>query len=251
MDLPAHMADALIGRCMALAQERRLERHPNNDGDGDGDGDVTTVIADDRQNSHDHGVVASARRALGQLPVCAGVAHEDVETAIADAADVSDDAKAAALVAYDSLRGDVDSPAFGISEKDAFDRVWSTGASSNLVIHSLASMIEDGQPVCHTGKMTRLASVLDDPSSTKASATKVQPVWAHKNIMTARAARIREEVLSRCDDDARQSYELGHGEAVEEEMRQAFTSFASEYIREHGLSEHVMTPVVDAIQAGF
>jgi hypothetical protein len=165
-----------------------------------------------------------------------------VETAIADG-DMSDETKAAAIVAYDSLRREVDSPVFAMSEKDAFDRVWCRASSPDLVVHGLASMIEDGQPVCHTGKMTRLAGVLDS--------TGVQPLWAHKEIMTSRAAAIRDDVLKGVDADGRRAYDEGRGQAVEEEMRRSFASWAEEYVAEHGLSTHVMTPVIDAIQAGF
>lgn len=250
-DLPTQYADLLIGRCMASSRqcgdprpaERAAERHPLVPR-----APPPPLIADDRQNAHDHGVVSSARRVLRAIPAGRHVPDTDVETAIADG-DMSDETKAAAIVAYDSLRHEVDSPVFAMSEKEAFDRVWRRASSPDLVVHGLASMIEDGQPVCHTGKMTRLAGVLDSVGT--GDEVGVQPLWAHKEIMTSRAAAIRDDVLKGVDADGRRAYDEGRGQAVEEEMRRSFASWAEEYVAEHGLSTHVMTPIIDAIQAGF
>jgi hypothetical protein len=250
-DLPTHVADRLIAQAMRASATHHRDTHQDTQRreprilrpvD-------PPIVPDDHQNAHDHGVVASARRIIQELPQGSSVDDAAVESAIAGE-DVSDDTKAAAIVAYDSLRRDIDSPAFGISEKDAFDRVWRATTNRDSIVHGLASMVEHGQPVCHTGKMSRIAAMLDDPSS-KGPSKGVQPVWAHKEIMSAKAAAIRDEVLARHDEGARRAYEQGSGPSLEEDMAQEFESWARRYVKDHGLSDHVMTPIIESIQAGF
>lgn len=180
----------------------------------------TVVIHSDPQNAHDHGITTSTRNTLRALDDVDPVEMDAIKHTILEfipSCDVSDDDKAKAIHAIESIRDTVDSPYIGVSELDALSRVWNAVPDKTVVVQQLASAIEHGMPVCHSGKMARLAGCLDvvDPGGRV-------PLWAIRQDIFQTAAAVRNDVLAAADSDDIRLYEEGHNPAMTEHMIAAF-----------------------------
>lgn len=204
-------------------------------------------IPDDPQNSHQHTVVATSRTALSKLPhVCDRDIMSTVEQYIQSDTDqmMTDETKAKALHALDSLNT-IESAQFdGLTERQALARVWNTVAPEerDLVIHQLADSIERGMPVCHTGKMTRLASTVDT----------VLPSWQVKEVLFSEAARIRDETLKNATSTEERAYNEDPESSLKDRMVSSFKDYSSDFLSKHNMSKSVMQPIIDdVIDHGF
>lgn len=208
-----------------------------------------TPIRSDAQNSHQHSVVVSSRNTLKALPHTSDTDILDViESYIgSDYVDplILDETKAKALHALDTITTFESEQFDGISEKQALARIWTTPKNRDLLIHQLASSIEDGMPVCHTGKMTRFASVLDDGMG-------VIPMYAVKDDLLQKALSIREKYLSSSSESEKQDYLENDDSTLKEKMVRDFMEEASSYSKYGGYDSNVMRPVIDEIaEHGF
>jgi len=206
------------------------------------------VVRSDPQNSHQHSVVTSSRNALCAIPPVDDTdILKAVESYIASDCDplIQDETKAKALHALDSITS-FESPQFnGLSEKQALARVWSTPHHRDILVQQLASSIEDGLPVCHTGKMTRFASTLDNGQS-------VIPMHVVKSSLLQKAASIRDAYLSSGSVSEREDYHQNDDSILRDKMVNAFVEDAKVYIQESGFDSGVMHPVIDDItENGF
>lgn len=199
-------------------------------------------IRSDSQNSHQHTVVASTRKVLDNLP---GVNDTDiirtVESYIQSETDplITDETKAKALHALDSINT-IESAQFnGLTEQQALARVWNhtKPEERDMVVQQLASAIEHGQPVCHTGKMTRLASTVG----------RVIPTWQVKEMLQSEAARIRDTTLENATASEKRDY-MEHDDApLKDAMVREFRDVASATMDREGFDASVLQPTVDAI----
>ena len=205
----------------------------------------------DSQNAHDHGVVKHVAKILTSLPPVAdadepGVQRE-VEDHIANDCDISDDAKAAALQVMESLHETVDNPVLGLSEQQALARVWRRVVHKDLVVQQLASGLEYGQPVCHSGKMARLAAALDDGESEN----RVLPMWAIRDQLGTTAAAVRDQVLAGASAAETDAYTAGDS-FLKQQMETAFKAKCEDFVKESGVSSTVLRPIVDdLVEYGF
>jgi hypothetical protein len=204
-------------------------------------------IPDDPQNSHQHTVVATSRSALSKLPhVNDTDIISTVEQYIQSDTDpmMTDETKAKALHTLDSLNT-IESAQFdGMTERQALARVWDTlePHQRDTVIHQLADSIEHGMPVCHTGKMTRLASTVDT----------VLPSWQVKELLLSEASRIRDDVITSATATEERQYQENDNSPLKERMVDQFKEAAAAFVDKHGMSTHVMQPIVDdTIEYGF
>lgn len=210
-------------------------------------------IIGDSQNSHDHGVVSHVAKVLQTLPHAeTGTIRDDIEAYIATSCGdhITDDEKAQALQCLESIRDDVDHPKVGVSEEQALARVWNAAQYKDLVVQQLASGIERGLPVCHTGKLSRIAASLDDGQRED---TKILPMWAVKDDLYRLASKVRDTVLDEASPDQTQAYnESTTGSALQTKMVDAFRRECDEYRVSTGLSPIVLRAYVDDIcEHGF
>jgi hypothetical protein len=204
------------------------------------------AVHDDPQSSHQHTVVATSRTALHALDdVNDGDIISRIESYIQRDTDplMTDETRAKALHALDSINT-IESTQFpGLTERQALARVWNRVDASerDQVIHQLADSIEHGMPVCHTGKMTRLASVVDT----------VLPTWQVKELLYSEAARIRDDTLKDASATATREYMESDDSRLKDAMLASFNTYATDFMARHEMSPSVMSPMVEEVAAGF
>lgn len=204
--------------------------------------DPPPAIRSDPQNSHQHTVVASTRKAFERMPSVddSDIVHT-IESYIQSETDpmITDETKAKALHALDSINT-IESAQFnGLTEQQALARVWNRAKPEerDQVIQQLASAIEHGQPVCHTGKMTRLASTVD----------RVIPTWQVKEMLQSEAARIRLHCLDKASASEKRDYMENDDAPLKDDMVREFRDVASATMDREGFDTSVLQPTVDAI----
>jgi len=200
------------------------------------------VVRSDPQNSHQHTVVASTRKSLESMD-----ALDDtdiiaiVESHIESNTDehITDETKAKALHALDSINT-IESVQFGgVTEQQVLARVWNRAKPEerDRIIQQLASAIENGTPVCHTGKVTRLVSAVDN----------VIPTWQVREILQSEASRIRSSVLDKATPTEIQDYNANDDAPLRQRMIDEFSSASTAYMNKEGFDAHVLQPTIDAI----
>jgi len=200
----------------------------------------------DLQNAHDHGVVSTAKHTLRALDVGPGAAETivtDVEEYIGTQCDIeSDETKARALHAIDSLTDHPSTQFDGSSEVEVLARVWNDEPDKrDLVVHALSSMIENGAPVCHTGKMTRMLDV-------------VKPVLSMAHIreeLQHEATRIRDTTLTAGTSQQREEYEVCDSSSLQKKMVDAFDQYVHGLVSRTGVSMTVLQPFCDDVKDAF
>ena len=211
------------------------------------------VVRPDAQNVHDHGVARHVSSILTSLPPAADAAsvRQEVEDHIAASCGdhISDDEKAAALHILDSLRADVDNPAIDLSEQEALARVWAQAKHKDFVVQQLASGLEHGQPVCHSGKMARIAAALDDGES---DTRRILPMWAVRDHLNSIAAETRTRILSEASPADVEAYNEDNESHLTERMIVQFRKTCAEFFKERNFSPVVTRTIVDEIaEFGF
>jgi hypothetical protein len=206
--------------------------------------DVSPVyepVDDDTQNSHDSGVVTSVKQILSGLSkhtVKRDVVEEYIGTCSLD-----DDTKAKALYALDTLTDE--EYGTGITEMDALSRVWGSGADKDTVILQLASAIEHGVPVCHSGKLGRLASALDTGETKHA----IVPTWVLRRHASDIAAKVRRDVLDRASSRDREQYETEGHDLLRTQMIDAFTKDMKPHLQ--NAPEHIQRLLLEEYSGAF
>ena len=216
------------------------------------------TVPNDRQNVHDHLVLASVRKNVAVLRDRDGVTGsgssvEDIREAIDTVKDLTDTERARADMVLASLSTSAHST-LGVSESDTavmvFDRVRGLEHGVEMLAKQLASGIEGGALVCSTGKIARMVGTLDGMDD---EATVVKPVWAMREELASMAHKVRERVLQGADDVLKKRYEHGHeGTGLEEVMARELEAAArATYIDELGMSAKVVDPLVEECTSGF
>jgi len=244
--LPFDFARAAIRRAQSitqpgrvLGQARAAAREPHAQ---------RVVVESDPQNSHDSGVVASTRDTLRGLEEVDQGGIDSIRehvTKFITTCDIDDEEKVKAIVALESIRDEIDSPYIGISEVDALARVWQAVPDKTVVVQQLASAIEHGVPVCHSGKMARLAGCMDvvDPGQHV-------PVWAVRQEVFSLASKVRDDVLGRLSSEDAQLYQTGHHPAVVQSMTDELRRRVSN-IEVGTLDQSVVRSILDDATAAF
>lgn len=223
----------VLGQARAAAREPQPQR---------------VVVESDPQNSHDSGVVASTRDTLRRLEEVDQGEIDSVREHVATfitTCDIDDEEKVKAIVALESIRDEIDSPYIGISEVDALARVWQVVPDKKVVVQQLASAIEHGVPVCHSGKMARLAGCLDviDPGQHV-------PTWAVRQEVFSLASKVRDDVLGRLSSEDAQLYQTGHHPAVVQSMTDELRRRVND-IEVGTLDQSVVRSILDDATAAF
>lgn len=198
-------------------------------------------IENDTQNSHDSGVVQSVRGILEDLPTSV-VSRDDVDEYIASC-HLDDDTKAKAIYALDTLSRD--DMGTGMTEYDALSKVWKATPHKDTVILQLSSMIENGVPVCHSGKLGRLASVMD----TGESKYRVVPVWVLRQYASEIAPRVRRDVLETVSHTDRIEYETTGHDTTKTKMIESFSNAMEPHMKH--APEHIKRLILDEYSLGF
>jgi hypothetical protein len=212
------------------------------------------VVYADEQNVHDHGVIASLRKAVekekktdeagakegakaagGGAKAAGGGAKAAVLDAVANAGDLDDATKADAAAFLVDHVDAVEVKTVGTSPEDALKTVWKRIEDIEdperraNAIETLARQMADGynrgHAVCATGRVARILGALDGVVE---DAQPMRPTWA-----------IREEIgrlAAKCSNEG------AGGDAFEQRAMQT-------YVRELGLSEGVVRPIVDEYKA--
>jgi len=198
-------------------------------------------IENDPQNSLDSGVVQSTHMILRDLPTF-NLSRDDIDEYISSCS-LGDDTRTKALHALETLsHEDVGT---GIIEYDALSNVWNATPHKDTVILQLASMIENGVPVCHSGKLGRLASVMD----TGESAYRVVPIWVLRQYASNIAPVARREILETLSHQNRVTYETMGDEVITKKMIDTFTTRMEPHMKH--APEHVRLLIVDEYTTGF
>lgn len=206
----------------------------------------------DGQNVHDHGVTKVTNfnienlkkevdiRKLNQTDNQIG----QVVNAILSHPELDSKTKEEALHVIENL-GDSRHGSFDVTERDALVMVWDKinknpnmrGNLTETLAKQLSSSIENGHIVCSSGKITRIMSTLDGVSN-EAS----RPMWAIREELANKAAKIREEMTEKYGDTP----EAGR------RMKDAFESeVKNDYINKLGMSEKVINPLISEYEMGF
>jgi hypothetical protein len=185
-----------------------------------------------------------------------------------------------------AARGQVNS-SLGASEVAALSLVWARiqatrdpALRDNLLEtlgKQLASGVENGHVVCSTGRFARIMGALDgvEPDAAdadqdgsdnnakdaknkkpRAAAAAVRPMWAVREEIGTLAARVRDEVLGGLSAAERAAYEAGAtggaAAAAEARMRRELEARAVQtYVRELGMAENIIRPIVEQYQEAF
>lgn len=201
----------------------------------------------DLQNSHDHGVVSTARTTLAGLQGSdttttnvVSVIQQYISTAVDPL--ISNETKAMALHALESFTEHPSTQFDGLSEVQVLSRVWDHDKDKHdLVIHALANMLEDGQTICHTGKMVRLLDT-------------VQPLLSLDYIrqdLQHEASRIRDNVLQNASEKEKKEYDSRETSPLQDVMRQQFDGYILFVLDKTGCSSSTIQPYSDEIKEAF
>ena len=197
-----------------------------------------TIVYEDAQNVHDHGVVASLRRMASaaasddddKKPESA--VRQEVIDAIAETMPDLDEATRADAIAF--VADHVDDAvvaSVGTSTAAALRDTWTKiGAiddperranAAETLARQMADGYERGNPVCATGRVARILGALDGVTSSEPA---IRPTWAVREELAGMAARCSNEGLG--------------GEAFEKMAMKT-------YVQDLGMLEEVVRPIVD------
>jgi len=197
-----------------------------------------TIVYEDAQNVHDHGVVASLRKmaaktgGLGEDGKTAGAVRQEVIDAIVETMPDLDEATKADAIAF--VADHVDDAvvaSVGTSAAAALRDTWTKiGAiddperranAAETLARQMADGYERGNPVCATGRVARILGALDGVVATEPA---IRPTWAVREELAGMAAKCSNEGLG--------------GEAFEKMAMKT-------YVQDLGMLEEVVRPIVD------
>lgn len=189
-------------------------------------------IVSDAQNVHDHSLTKHLQKALTEMPSGKN-SYEDVVTWVLEESNATPEQKADAYTVLDSL-SDSRHSTLHVSERESLDKMWQKiqglpeygREAKDLLVTQLASGVEHGDVVCSTGKIARIMGTLDGISETPVN----KPMWALREELGTLAARVR-------DTEA----------PAEEFRRQALDT----YVTSLGMSDALVTPLIDEFSLGF
>ena len=163
-----------------------------------------TVVYEDAQNVHDHGVVASLRKAAAATVEETGNAvRQEVIDAIAETMPDLDEAVKADAIAFVADHVD-DAPvaSVGTSTAAALRATWKKigdiedparrANAAETLARQMADGYERGNPVCATGRVARILGALDGVTD---SAVIIRPTWAVREELASMAAKCSNEGL--------------------------------------------------------
>lgn len=216
----------------------------------------------DAQNVHDHGVVKITGHTLDELHKTYGDDADKMRTkreiaeAIVKCQHLGKGPLADATAVLNTMSSE-HNKSLGTSEIDALALVWAKIQSqtpelrenlTETLVKQLASGVEYGHVVCSTGKITRVASVLE----TLGDGTKARPMWAVRDEIATLANRIRDEHLAKLNEENRTSYNEGKLPNVEEAMKKSFESEVRRiYCEDLGMNWTILAPIVEQLIEGF
>lgn len=214
----------------------------------------------DAQNVHDHAVVKITEHNLEQLRKVGGPAEGrfmiEISEAIVKHQHLGKGPLADATAVLNSISSE-HNKSLGTSEREALGIVWNKIQAqppelrdnlTETLVKQLASGVEYGHVVCSTGKITRIASVLE----TLDDSMKAKPTWALRDELAILANRIREKYLGKLSEENRTTYNEGKLPNVEEAMKKEFEQEARRtYCEGLGMNWTIISPIVEPLMEGF
>lgn len=186
-------------------------------------------IRNDAQNVHDSTVIRTVRASVDRLQAAGATASpqrlHEVRRHVQQA-DVSEDRRRSALQALDHIeRTDATLDSIpGVSEGQLLGLVWdriahpdnaeNRGALQHNLVTELSESVEQGVPVCATGRFTRVLGTLDGVDSQ----VEIKPKWALQKEMVDRAGALYAERVAALPEEHRAAVQ-----AVEPTPEQAAT----------------------------
>jgi len=197
-----------------------------------------TIVYEDAQNVHDHGVVASLRKAATAVEDTdtKNAVRQEVIDAIAETMPDLDEAVRADAIAFVADHVD-DAPvaSIGTSTAAALCDTWKKigdiedparrANAAETLARQMADGYERGNPVCATGRVARILGALDGVTD---SSVIIRPTWAVREELASMAAKCSNEGLG--------------GEAFEKMAMKT-------YVQDLGMIEEVVRPIVDEYKA--
>lgn len=215
------------------------------------------IVKSDPQNARDHVVVNSAKQSLERLranthmqydvPTTFKMLHEYI-TKQCDLSEIK--RENAARVLQEMAKGIANLGYEQSKEIEALQLVWNRIHSQtyaqerdkrklltdNLVCE-LAECIEYGELVCPTGRFNRIIDSLNhlDPM------VQIQPQWAIRQTMTARAGVIQKELLNKCRAEVRDAANVANPNARERQLQAEFSQKLKSTIEREFIRTYVET----------
>jgi hypothetical protein len=231
----------------------------------------------DQQNVHDHAVTKTLKSNVQALKDAVGTTVEDIRTSEGGARATLDrvrelvrgDRELTTAEARDAkgVIGRLSRDAhetLGVSEVGALRLVLKRIDAMpdprlradlfHMLAKQLASGTENGTVVCSTGRLARILGTLDGVEEAKLDA--VRPMWAVDQEIATLAGRVREELLARSSPEERAAYETGQPEALATKAEAAMRAELRRHVRETyvaglGMSDAILSPLVEKYEAGF
>lgn len=213
----------------------------------------------DAQNVHDHAVVKITEHNLEQLRKAGsadGRFMTEISEAIVKHQHLGKGPLADATAVLKSITSE-HNKSLGTSEREALGVVWNKIQAqppelrdnlTETLVKQLASGVEYGHVVCSTGKITRIASVLE----TLDDCMKAKPTWALRDELATLANTIREKYLGKLNEENRTAYNEGKLPNVEEAMKKEFEQEARRtYCEGLGMNWNIIMPIVEPLMEGF
>lgn len=199
---------------------------------------TATTVSSDPQNARDHVVVNSAKQSLERLranthmqydvPTTFKMIHEYI-TNESDASEVK--RENAANVLQEMAKGIANLGYEQSKEIEALHLVWNRIHSQTFaqdrdkrkqlidsLVNELAECIEYGELVCPTGRLNRIIDTLNyqDPI------VQIQPQWAVRQMMVAKAGAIEKGLLAKCRSEVRDAVNATKPNARERQLQSEF-----------------------------
>ena len=223
----------------------------------------------DRQNVHDHSVMAITQSNIAKLITedttkkChvrreRELMFDQLTDYILQHPDLSEKIKLDALKTLSSVAASGVHSTIGVSEAEALRLVWGKIESmkdkqvgENLketLVQQLASSVEHGHVVCSTGKISRIMGALEGAVVEES----VRPMWIVRDEIANLASKTRDEFLRGLSQDDVKAYESGNLPNLESEMKVHFEKEVMRTYRDTlGMKESILRPIVNTVAEGF
>ena len=196
-----------------------------------------TVVYEDAQNVHDHGVVASLRKAATTVEDTGtknAVCQEVIDAIAESMPDLDETIRADAIAFVADHVDDTPVASIGTSTAAALCATWKKigdiedperrANAAETLARQMADGYERGNPVCATGRVARILGALDGVTDSSV----IRPTWAVREEMASMAAKYSNEGLG--------------GEAFEKMAMKT-------YVQDLGMIEEVVRPIVEEYRA--
>lgn len=232
--------DDLIKNKLHLSATKRVDDNKRKRRGGEQQKKTQTAVSSDPQNARDHVVVNSAKQSMERLRASTHMQYDvpttfkminEYITTKSDASEIK--RENAAHVLKEMAKGIANLGYEQSKEIEALHLVWNRIHSQTYaqdrdkrkqlidnLVSELSECIEFGELVCPTGRFNRIIDALNylDPI------VQIQPQWAIKQMMVAKAGEIEKVLLAKSRGEVRDAMNAQNPNARERQLQQEFST---------------------------